>query len=677
MFTNKITVGTKVSYFDREHIVENIIPPFFHLQRIGDAAQIKVPITDLQNFGRIIYETDYNAEVIRQERKHSPLPEKENTIVEKRFGFIESVLEYDHFKGIGDLYCYVKKHPEFYPEDFDFSALTQEKVIDTIVRYENRKKQVISSRTIKRYLKVYRDYERKGLDGKLALIPKTGERVKQRKDNTSLVIYKPNKKDEISDIIPVRIPPKQAAILAEAIRTKFLQIKGPSIAELIDIVEVACLRKNLEPIKASTVYSIISRYNEAEKIRYRGSAKEVLNKVTSYERGFTDDNGRYPLHMVAIDHHKLDVLIVDDRGQVIGRACMTAGIDYFSRMIWGCHISFDEPSVNKTIKLFKHGLQPKNTKTEYDTENDYPICGKPDFIYFDNGSDFKTAEVEHIVTNIIGSTIMHRPVRNAKYGAVIERFFETLNTECIHRLDGTTKSTPHDLEDYKPEKFARYTLPELKKIIFTYIVDIYHVSLHRGLKWAKTPLGAYYKGIAAHGIPNYVSPEEQEMLRFNLMRQEKRNYLGDGLHLFDIRYKSDEADVLINPGVNYTVLYDDDDISTILLKHPKDNRLLAVPAVEPRREVIAGMNRHYFKWLLKLMDDGEKVDDKSIIKSKMKLQNLMNKQYDRSSRVRIGAAAANLPFVDIDTHNEPPEDEVLALLKEGLKKDKEVQTDAG
>jgi len=675
MLTNKITVGTKISYLDRDFVVEDIIPPNLYLRRFGDNALIKAAITDVQNFGRIIYDTDYCVENMKPKGWFPLLSEKERNIIEKRFEYIKPIIDYHHFKSIGDLDCLIEKYPWLFPESFNVSVLTQEKVIAAIVRVN---KGIISSRTIKRYLRAYKGYERKGLDGKLGLRPKTGERVKKRKDNKQLVIFRPNRKGEISDVIDVRIPAEQATILAEKISKHYLNIKGCSIAELIDIVNVECFKKGLEPIKASTVYGILSRYNKAEQIRFRGSSREVLNKVTSIKRGYTNENGRYPLHFVAIDHHKLDVLIVDDFGRVIGRAWITIGIDYYSRMIWGCHIGFNEPSINKVIKLFKHGLLPKNPKAEFGTQNDYPICGKPDFIYFDNASEFRSDEIEYIVTNVIGATIEHRPVDTPHYAAAVERFFETLNTECIWRLSGTTKSNPQVLGDYEPEKFARYTLPELKKIIFTYIVDIYHVSLHRGLKTAKTPLEAYYKGITAHGIPNYIAPEEEGVLRFNLMRRDQRCYRGDGLTFDNIRYKSDEADALIIPGEKYTFLYDDDDISFIRIKHPrKEDSWLVVPAVEPKRESIAGMNRYYYKWLLKMMDDGEKVNDNNLLEAKMRLQNLINKQYNRSSLLRKKAQLANLQTIDIDTHHEPPKDEVLAMLDAAIKQEKEANTDVG
>lgn len=683
MFTNNIKIGTEVSYYERKHIIIDFVPPTLYLKRIGDGALNEVSLTDFQNNGRIIYDTDADIEDTRQKYMAEPLSEKEQKVVDKRMNIIKPVLDFNHAKEIGAISCFIEEYPELLLSPYNAATLTQEKVISAVVRFYSKTDKSISSRTLKRYLKEYRDSERKGLDGKIALRPKTGDRVKKRKDIHSLVICKPNKPDEISDVINVRINPEQIAILKDKIEKDFLKIGGITVAELIDIVNVKCYESEIEPLKPSTVYSIINRYDEAEIIRYRGSKKEVLNKVTDFERGFTHENGRYPLHYVAIDHQKLDVLVVDESGRVIGRAWITAAIDLYTRMIWGCHISFNEPSINKVIKVLKHGMLPKNTIEQFDTQNDYVICGKPEYIMFDNGPDFKSEEIQHMVTDVIGSTVLYRPVRTPHYSGVVERWFGTLNTELIHRLPGTTKSNPQKLGDVQPENLAKYTLPELEKIIMTYIVDVYHVSRHKGLKGkANTPMKAYLKGIALHGIPRYVTPEAQKTLNFELMRQEKRRYRGDGITFGKVRYKCDELIGLIKPIVEYTIKYDDDDISTILLLHPKENRYIVVPAVEPRREVIAGMNRYYYNWLLQLMDDEEKEtmpNEKSILKAKAKLQMLIDKKYKRSALVRKQTEIANIPYDYNDTikDEKPKKDEILALIEEEIMLEKKTEEKIG
>jgi putative transposase len=44
------------------------------------------------------------------------------------------------------------------------------------------------------------------------------------------------------------------------------------------------------------------------------------------------------------DHTKVDVLVVDQSGEVLGRPWLTIVVDTYSRCIMGLHLGFDAPS---------------------------------------------------------------------------------------------------------------------------------------------------------------------------------------------------------------------------------------------------------------------------------------------------------------------------------------------
>jgi len=685
VFVNKISIGTEVWYCGAKHIVENFDAPTLYLKRVGDGKINEVDLTEFQNNGHIIYDSNNEAESCGHEYIPEPLTEKDEEIVTEKMSYINPINDYWYGKEIGDDKYLIEKYPELFPADTDAASLTQEKVVKAVIRLHNKTKKSKSSRQIKRYLRDYRNNERKGLDGKLALRSKTGNRAKKRKDNNRLVICNPRKPDEVLDVINVRLKPIQITVLKEKIEKRYLAVRKSTVADLIDCVNTD--ERIKEPIKSSTVYSIISRLDGAIKIRYKGTKKEVLNNVTNIETGFTHENGRYPLHIVAIDHQKLDVLIVDENGKKIGRPWITVGIDLYSRMIWGFHISFDEPSINKVIKVLKHGLLPKDTRQQYDTKHDYIICGKPDTIMFDNDSAFRSEEIKRMITEAIGSVVLFRPVRTPNYSGVVERFFETLNTKLIHRLPGTTLSNPAMLDGTDPEKFARYTLPEITKIITTFIVDVYHIDKHSGLKNRyNTPLKAYKRGITIGGIPRYVAPDSLERLNFDLMREDERAYTGKGITFENVIYKSDELINIIYSKRKLKIKYDDDDISKIYVLHPKTNKFVVVPAVQPSAAVLEGMNRYYYNWLLKLRDEemkfrGEKdretiPDDNEVLEGKRGLQHLINKKYDRSPNIRKGKDKAGISYTESAAAlNEMEEDGVIALVKEDIERDKKNQKD--
>ncbi len=92
------------------------------------------------------------------------------------------------------------------------------------------------------------------------------------------------------------------------------------------------------------------------------------------------------------------------------------------------------------------------------------MCGIPDVLYVDHGSDFTTKHLEQVAVDLhfelVYSTIS-RPQGRGK----IERVFGTLNTELLPEMPGYLKHG-------KPATEPRLSLAELDRALGTFLIGI-------------------------------------------------------------------------------------------------------------------------------------------------------------------------------------------------------------
>ncbi|WP_312700924.1 Mu transposase C-terminal domain-containing protein [Sedimentibacter sp.] len=318
-------------------------------------------------------------------------------------------------------------------------------------------------------------------------------------------------------------------------------------------------------------------------------------KHLDIDRGYTNEEALYPLHIVAIDHTPIDLEVIDENtGYVIGRPWLTLGIDLFSRCIWCMYIGFESDSVNRTRKALQHGIFSKFVKDKYNLENEWEVFGFPNNIMFDNITDFKSYDIRRIITEIMRSNVMYIPSKTPRYGGTIERYFRKVDDKFIHQLAGITKSNYNELGDYEPEKEAMLTLDNLTELLTHYIVDEYHYTQHSGLPLdSNIPMLRYKEFFNYHG---YVPESEEERYKIELMPQVMKPYTKDGIRFKNVRYKSTQLAHLIGPREEkYKIKYDPDDISKVYLQLPGSTEFVEVLAVDPPHDVLEGVNTYTYK----------------------------------------------------------------------------------
>lgn len=269
------------------------------------------------------------------------------------------------------------------------------------------------------------------------------------------------------------------------------------------------------------------------------------------------------------DHTELDILITGAGGKP-ERPWLTTVMDDYSRAICGYMVFTGAPSAMNTALALRQAIWRKTDPT-------WAMCGIPDVLHIDHGSDFTSHHLEYtaiaLKIRLIFSTI-GRPQGRVK----IERFFGTLNTELLatlpgHLAPGMGKPTPS------------LDLAALDQAIAGFITA-YNERTHREV--GMSPKAAW---VAEGWLPRM--PETLEELDGLLLTVPKHRIVQrDGIHFQGQRYLSPTLAPFV--GRIVTIRYDPRDVSEIRVydhdsficaavdeAHP--NQRLSLPEIETAR----------------------------------------------------------------------------------------------
>jgi putative transposase len=85
------------------------------------------------------------------------------------------------------------------------------------------------------------------------------------------------------------------------------------------------------------------------------------------------------------DHTKIDVLVVDQSGEVLGRPWLTIVVDTYSRCLMGLHLGFDAPSAQVVGLALRHAILPKQYAVAYELQqvwDTYGLCRVSNYFSF-------------------------------------------------------------------------------------------------------------------------------------------------------------------------------------------------------------------------------------------------------------------------------------------------------
>jgi putative transposase len=302
--------------------------------------------------------------------------------------------------------------------------------------------------------------------------------------------------------------------------------------------------------KRTTVYSILQPQIEKQQAKrslgWRGD-RLLITTREGIELAIEWSN-----QVWQCDHTKIDVLVVDQAGEVIGRPWLTIVVDTYSRCIMGLHLGFDAPSAQVVGLALRHAILPKQYAVAYELQQVWDTYGLPQYLYTDGGKDFRSQQLEQVATEL-GIILCLR--RKPSDGGIVERPFGTFNREFFSTLPGYVSSNV-ETRSPKAETEACFTLVQLERLLVRYVVDHYNQRIDARMG-DQSRIGRWEAGRMAQ-LPLLGERE----LDICLMRRDQRTVYRNGyLQFANLTYQGEH--LAAYAGETVILRYDPRDITTI------------------------------------------------------------------------------------------------------------------
>lgn len=288
------------------------------------------------------------------------------------------------------------------------------------------------------------------------------------------------------------------------------------------------------------------------------------------------------------DHNFMDIFVWDEFGQAL-KPVLTVILDDYSRSVSGYYLDFSPPSAQRTALALRRAIWHKD-------EQNWLVCGIPDKLYTDRGSDFLSNRLKQISVELDFELVKGRPYSPQGKGK-IERFFETVNQLFLCELPGYTP------EGSAPAKPA-LTLDQLRKAFHSWLLDEYMQRTND--ETGQAPLVRWSQ---RHEVPRM--PASLEQLHMLLMSiPESRLVRKTGIHILNYRYMSTE----LQHGYmreSVFVRYDPADVSQIFVFHQNEFVCIAtcdeLSATKPSYQDIQRERSRRLKYLRSIISSAREV----------------------------------------------------------------------
>lgn len=468
------------------------------------------------------------------------------------------------------------------------------------------------------------------------------------------------KDDRTSALLPGRrgpnagmqpLDPAVLAIVERHFQKLYATRRKPTLTRFQREVAADCRAGALQPPSIRRLGRWLKTHDQADLMRRREGAKKSEPVFLATPGGL---EAAAPLDIVQIDHTKVDVTVVDPVTRLpIGRPTLTLAIDVNTRMALGFHLSLEAPSLTAVALCLTHAVMDKTAwLATRGIAADWPAYGIPRTIHVDNGAEFHARAFEWACTEH-RIDLSYRPPGTPRFGGHIERLIGTM-MGAVHLIPGSHFSNIRERGDLNPEAEAVMTLRELETYLALEIVGAYHARIHKALDLP--PVAAWNARIADVAVR---IPTDPRQFLIDFLPCEERILQRDGLHLFHIRYWSDELRWLMGRDRRrLTVKYDPRDLSCVFVA-AGEGYLEARPA-DRTRPAIALWEQRAARRALRA--EGRRALDEDLIFSTVLAQRALVDGATRATKLmrRDGARRAHLPsarMIDVTPEVEPADDD--------------------
>ncbi|WP_219903984.1 Mu transposase C-terminal domain-containing protein [Stenomitos frigidus] len=313
--------------------------------------------------------------------------------------------------------------------------------------------------------------------------------------------------------------------------------------------------------------------------------------------------------VIQCDHTKLDILIVDKDGKVLGRPWLTIVVDSFSSCVLGFFLGLKQPGTEEVALALRHAALPKHYPDDYELLRPWDVNGLPlQYFFTDGGKDLSKAKhIQQIGRNFNFKCELRF---NPPQGGIVERVFKTINSKVLQGLPGYTGSCVEDRPKHA-EETACLTWRDVKKILTGFFCDSYNHDKHPKKK-GMTRYEYWLEGLGGT-LPEPIDEQELDLC---LMKAAYRSVQAHGSVNFEnVTYRSEELKNHL--GERVTLRYDPDHILSL--------RAYTYEADEKMGELIddnvKALNLEYQALTLdelkqinaKLTEEGKEIDNYTIL----------------------------------------------------------------
>jgi len=280
----------------------------------------------------------------------------------------------------------------------------------------------------------------------------------------------------------------------------------------------------------------------------------------------------FPLQYVFADHYLLDVFIVDEATRsIISRLWLTVFIDAYSRCILGMALLEEDPCIESIQSALLHAIWHKSSHIDQGIEGEWACYGIPQQLFLDNAWAHHSHSLENL-TRAIGQNgkydsidLVFRPPYKARYGGLIETYFEWLSDRIKQFLPGAIQSSdPKHVRDAAKKACLLYE--DINRFLQESIVEYNHTP-HSALKMK--PHEKWMEGMKM-GFPIVPTLTDEIRRQFLHLIPGKRPITDKGICVFGMQYTSPivasaEKIGMDKKPIQYSLRYDPTDISKIAL----------------------------------------------------------------------------------------------------------------
>jgi putative transposase len=202
-------------------------------------------------------------------------------------------------------------------------------------------------------------------------------------------------------------------------------------------------------------------------------SRELQRVLASHPKGLFEPS--HPLDSIMIDESPIDIMAADEsRRSSIGRGHLLLGVSVSSFFTWSFLLTVDACRACDVSILLYRGILPKedlltdlmpfyrpSTRapwTDRRLRAELPLHGLGN-THTDNGKILVAGPFQDFRARYCLDS-NNRALKDPSDGGPIENAIKIINHR-LHRFPGTTKSNPKKRGDYKSEKFATLTMPEI------------------------------------------------------------------------------------------------------------------------------------------------------------------------------------------------------------------------